>query len=362
MGIQTLSGLDRDMVQPLGRILQDAFQDGLVANYVKDPAVEYSYGGIKLNAAAFFANAVKVTATTISFQENTPLRDTITNSAGGFIAAGFLAGQKVVISGSGSNNKSVTLYLVTDTVLTVLDTDDLTAESAGATVVLVTLQKNYLLDLEGDRLAANKAYNDSNDAYLRISGNNYAQNDASYRFRGILANLANRGSGTLDMVCAADLNVRQRSDAGIMSSLLGTYIGVVADVGCGAIGTAIKGIQVEMKLHTNAPANSAGVCVRNYSDGIYTVPTAALAVKNDGTSGCKGFEYILDAYDAAAKTWNTAVIRIGKTDSEDIVITSGNFADGADSGFAPGSIGLDTTDGLVFYTDSAGLWQQIGAA
>ncbi len=104
--------------------------------------------------------------------------------------------------------------------------------------------------------------------------------------------------------------------------------------------------------------------MRNYSYGIYTVPTAGFALKNDGTSSCVGFTYGLDLYDAQStvKTWDTAPIRLGKTGAEDVVIVTGNFVDGADSGFAPGSIGLDTTDGLLMYCDSAGLWQTVAAA
>jgi len=44
------------------------------------------------------------------------------------------------------------------------------------------------------------------------------------------------------------------------------------------------------------------------------------------------------------------------------VIATGNFTDGADSGFAPGSIGLDTTDGKAFVSDSSGLWQELALA
>lgn len=47
------------------------------------------------------------------------------------------------------------------------------------------------------------------------------------------------------------------------------------------------------------------------------------------------------------------------TTNEDLVIAMGNFADAADSGYAPGSIGLDTTDGLLFVSDTNGVWQQV---
>jgi hypothetical protein len=53
------------------------------------------------------------------------------------------------------------------------------------------------------------------------------------------------------------------------------------------------------------------------------------------------------------------LLKFGEVSGEDVVIATGNFVDGADSGYAPGSIGMDTTDGALFVSDSAGLWQQL---
>ena len=44
---------------------------------------------------------------------------------------------------------------------------------------------------------------------------------------------------------------------------------------------------------------------------------------------------------------------------EQIVIYVGNVTDGSASGFAPGSIALDTTDGLLMVADSDGKWQVV---
>jgi hypothetical protein len=37
----------------------------------------------------------------------------------------------------------------------------------------------------------------------------------------------------------------------------------------------------------------------------------------------------------------------------------GNFTDGAASGVGKGSLGIDSTDGLLFVSDSAGNWQAV---
>ena len=45
-------------------------------------------------------------------------------------------------------------------------------------------QKSYLVMITGDRDAAYAATGDSNDAWLRVSGNNYAANDSNFIIRG----------------------------------------------------------------------------------------------------------------------------------------------------------------------------------
>jgi len=357
-----LSNLDYDMNQGLSRPLRDAFKYGSYSALVRGDT-EYMYGHT-IDVSAFHTGSARIASTAISFQENTPASDTITKLAGGFVAAGFKAGMKVVISGSGSNNKGVTLYSVTDTVLTILSTDDLTAEAVGSSVVIEQLMKTYGLYIAGDRGTAAPQYNDSNAALFKLAHTNYAPNDASFVMRGISMLLNNYTAGTLSLLEGALISVRQRKNSGAITSLRALNLAVELETGGsgpGVVSTQIKGLQVDMRLHGNCPANSAGVEVWNNTDGVYAVPTAAFAVKNAGTSGCVGFTYGMDFYDtqSAAKTWNIAQLRLGKTAAEDVVIVTGNFVDGADSGFAPGSLGLDTTDGLLFMTDSSGLWQQI---
>jgi hypothetical protein len=97
------------------------------SNYGKKVVINYLIGGVANYAAV----------NTISFHENTPSRDTIEDSADGFIAAGIKAGMVLAISGSEFNNKNVTVESVTAGVITLIPTDELTSESAGWYVHLI---------------------------------------------------------------------------------------------------------------------------------------------------------------------------------------------------------------------------------
>lgn len=82
-----------------------------------------------------------LTETTIAFVNSNP--DTITDSANGFIAAGFRPGQQVLVSGAATpaNNGIKTLRAVTAGTLTLISTDTLTAEAAGANVSIISVRQ-----------------------------------------------------------------------------------------------------------------------------------------------------------------------------------------------------------------------------
>lgn len=73
-------------------------------------------------------------AATIAFNENNGAADTITDSASGFLIAGFQAGDSIVVSGSASNDGTYVIDTVTAGTITLLGRNDLTTEVAGATV------------------------------------------------------------------------------------------------------------------------------------------------------------------------------------------------------------------------------------
>ena len=358
-----LTSVDRDFFQGANRAILDGFLNGMTRVPVR-PDTEYAYYD-DIDLSTFMKKATTYTATTISFTAKVGTASAyLTDTALGFVTAGLAIGNKITISGSTSNNKLVTILNVTPGLITCIVTDTLVTEVAGDTVTILSNMKTHGLYIHGSRVTAAPQYGDSSGSFINMSFTNYAPNDATVIMRGINMLLNNYTAGTMHRLEGALFSVRQRKNSGTIGDLCGVNIAVELETGGsgpGAVSTELKGLQVDLRLHGNCPANSAGVEVQNWTDGMYAVPTAAFAVKNAGTSSCVGFTYGMDFYDAqsAAKTWNLAQIRMGKTAAEDVVIVSGNFVDGADSGFAPGSIGLDTTDGLLFVTDSSGLWQVV---
>lgn len=109
-------------------------------------------------------DTVEIEATTIAFVEGGASADTITDSGNGFLTTnddatyGFYAGQTITVSGSTSNDGTYTIDTATAGTLTLVSTDDLTAESAGANVKIVSneanvVSTNILTDISGIRAA-----------------------------------------------------------------------------------------------------------------------------------------------------------------------------------------------------------------
>lgn len=82
---------------------------------------------------------VKRRAATIAFVDNGANADTITDSAGGFLVAGFQAGDQITISGAtnAGNNSTFVIDTVVAGTITLLARNTLTTEAAGATVKIV---------------------------------------------------------------------------------------------------------------------------------------------------------------------------------------------------------------------------------
>jgi len=92
------------------------------------------------------SNGSTYTATTISFTAGTK---TISDSANGFVTAGFKQGTQIVISGTASNNGTFTIVSVVAWAIVVAET--VVTESAGASVTItsVTAEKVYRLKDNG---------------------------------------------------------------------------------------------------------------------------------------------------------------------------------------------------------------------
>jgi len=85
--------------------------------------------------------STSITADTIAFVDSNP--DTITDSGNGFVTAGFVAGDKIVVSGTSNNNGTYTIDTVAAGTITLIASDALTAEGAGTdfTIVAGTIVK-----------------------------------------------------------------------------------------------------------------------------------------------------------------------------------------------------------------------------
>lgn len=114
--------------------------DGLIMALGDDKVRMWS-GGIAKVASTTATTITKteyVSGTDIAFNDNGTDPDTITKASGGFTLAEFAAGQKLVVTGSSTNNGTYTIASVTDTVITLSVDDELETEAAAASVVLKT--------------------------------------------------------------------------------------------------------------------------------------------------------------------------------------------------------------------------------
>lgn len=84
--------------------------------------------------------STNITASTIAFVDSNP--DTITDSGNGFLTAGFKAEDTIQISGTVANNITATIASVTAGTITLVASDTLVTEAAGATVGIAGLFGN----------------------------------------------------------------------------------------------------------------------------------------------------------------------------------------------------------------------------
>ena len=123
-------------------------------------------------------------------------------------------------------------------------------------------------------------------------------------------------------------------------------------------------------INTNTLSGDAAVMAFMAGDSGVTTARCAFGVAMAQTTGGSGFEYGIDlkmqdpVLDGGGPSgvipYKTAEIRLANDGAAaPVVIKVGNFTDGAASGVGKGSLGIDSTDGLLFVSDSAGLWQQV---
>ena len=95
-----------------------------------------------------------ITASTIAFNDNGASPDTITDSGDGFITAGFVAGDKITVTGDSDNNGDYTVFEVAAGVLTLIASDVLSTETAGDSVTIVANCENWETVNYNDKVVA----------------------------------------------------------------------------------------------------------------------------------------------------------------------------------------------------------------
>jgi hypothetical protein len=123
-------------------------------------------------------------------------------------------------------------------------------------------------------------------------------------------------------------------------------------------------------INTNTLSGDAAVMAFMQGDSGTTTCRAAFGVAMAQTTAASGFTYGLDLKmqdpiadgggPSGVQAYKTAEIRLADDGAAaPVVIKVGNFVDGAASGVGKGSLGIDSTDGLLFVSDSAGNWQAV---
>lgn len=211
--------------------------------------------------------------------------------------------------------------------------DDTAAFASGAA------KKTLAFAIHMDRPATDDMTGDSRDYGYYLDYTNRAQNDTGFNILGYRSQLSNRASGTLNIMRGIENTVRQRGDGSTISDGMEAALhSVNLDVGGSVPANFAYGSRVHWRFHGNAPSESAAFMAHNITDGVYTLATAAYGVRNDGTSGCKGFTYGLDLYDATATAIETADIRL----ASGITIRSGSGSPDGSVTASKGSLYVDT--------------------
>jgi hypothetical protein len=149
-------------------------------------------------------------------------------------------------------------------------------------------QKSYLVYVTGDRGVDYAATGDSNDAYIRISGNNYAANDANFIIRGLNVGVNNRSGGTLGIL--ENLISIQGKSGGTVPTMRGLTITME---NYGTCATEAGGLDVISRNEANTATLSYGIRIRNDDRSSQAAVQSAINVDSHASSG--GFRELIDA-------------------------------------------------------------------
>jgi hypothetical protein len=139
--------------------------------------------------------------------------------------------------------------------------------------------KSYLVYIGSNRPAGSEATGDSNDALLRISGNNYAENDANFIFRGINASINNCDGGVLGRL-DHNLGVQGKS-GGTVGTLLGL---MVTTENYGTVEDLFGGIDILLKNEAAVATTEFGLRIRNENNSIAGTVNSAILLTDTGAN------------------------------------------------------------------------------
>jgi hypothetical protein len=124
-----------------------------------------------------------VSQVTIAASENTPSADTFTDSANGFVSAGFQDGDLIDVQGftDSDNNGEFTIDTVVAGTITLVSGDDLATEAAGGSITIRLKRKAYVSSTAGGEIQSDQFYQpsimnmgrigfDANEGYAKIRG------------------------------------------------------------------------------------------------------------------------------------------------------------------------------------------------
>lgn len=166
--------------------------------------------------------------------------------------------------------------------------------------------KSYAVQITGDREAGNVASGDSNDAYLKISGSNYAENDSNFILRGINVAVSNRSGGTLGHVYGGNVGISLKSG----SNDIGNAIALQVDAQDLTAGDkdVFGGLDIALNREGTAGTEEFGLRIRTRGT-INSEIDAAIRIDKDATD--HGFTNLFtieaDAVNYAACTGDVTV-------------------------------------------------------
>ena len=200
-----------------------------------------------------------ISVATIAFNDNGAAADTITDAGNGFLDAGFVAGDRITVTGDSENNGDYTIDTVVAGTITLISTDELTTEIAGDDVVIVANCDNWETVNYNDKVIAT-----NNIDYVLVWNaiGNFAPLDYKY---GIVAGY----TGTLSTVDADSASGQKILSVAATADYTAGDVVIINKDGAkeeeGKIDTIQAGISITLLdnltyTHTGADADEVEIC------------------------------------------------------------------------------------------------------